>query len=101
MNVQSIALNSANVRYNNANDESRNYNIEANVVINKGVATNGDNGIVTLNDETLAVFSYWDENHLNITFYGINVDEQCTIGQEVNAFIESVKSAVNTSTISI
>lgn len=101
MNVQSVALNSANVRYNNANDETRIYNIEANVNISEGVATSGDSGEVTKNDIRIASFNYWDNNHLNITFYGVSAEEQCVINGLINDFISAVNSAVSVSTINI
>lgn len=100
MNVQSVALNSANVRYNNANEESRLYNIESNVAIQDKTVNNFENGIVKRNDVVLATFTMWGTN-LNPSFQGLNASEMCEVLMAINDFIESVKANVETTPINI
>ena len=98
MNVQSIALNSANVRYNNANDEKRVYDIESNVNI-QGKNVNGvEGGIVKKNDVQVATFTMWGTN-LNPSFQGIEATEMCAVLMAINDFIVSVKDNVESKVI--
>ena len=101
MNVQSIALNSANVRYNNANDELKKYNISANITISNGAVTSGDSGEVRVEDPVVAQFNFWNKNNLNISYMGVNAEYQCEINQEINDFIEAVILAVSVSPVKI
>lgn len=101
MNVQSIALNSANVRYNNANDELKKYNISANIAISNGAVSSGDSGEVTLNDTIVAQFNFWNTNNLNVSYMGISTESQCEINQEINDFIEAVVLSVSTNPVNI
>lgn len=100
MEVQSIALNSANVRYNNANDEKRVYDIESNVNI-QGLNVNGfESGFIKKENVQVATFSMWGTN-LNPSFQGLEPTEMCAVLMAINEFIASVKANVETSSINI
>lgn len=100
MEVQSIALNSANVRYNNANDEKRVYDIEANVNI-QGQNVNGfESGVIKKENVQVATFSMWGTN-LNPSFQGLEPTEMCAVLMAINEFISSVKQDVENSVINI
>lgn len=100
MEVQKISLNNANIRYNNANDSARVYDIEANFQTHGGEVDSVDSGLVTSNDVQLATFSKWDVN-LNPSFQTVDVEEQCKVLVAINEFIASVTENVKTSTINI
>ena len=100
MEVQSIALNSANVRYNNANDEKRVYDIEANVNIQGQNVYGFESGVIKKEDVQIATFSMWGEN-LNPSFQGLSATEMCAVLMAINEFIDSVKQNVETSPIQI
>ena len=100
MEVQSIALNSANVRYNNANDEKRVYDIESNVNI-QGQNVNGfESGVIKKENVQVATFSMWGEN-LNPSFQGLSATEMCAVLMAINDFIESVKVKVSTTDFNV
>lgn len=100
MEVQSIALNSANVRYNNANDESRVFDIEANVNIQRQNVNGFESGVIKKEDVQIATFSMWGEN-LSPSFQGLSATEMCAVLMDINDFIESVKANVAASPINI
>ena len=98
MKVQGIALNSANVRYNNANDEARVYDIESNVSI-QGQSVNGVDGGVVKKDETVvASFNAWGTN-VSPSFQGLEATEMCAVLMDINDYIASVKESVATKVI--
>ena len=97
MEVQSIALNSANVRYNNANDEKRVYDIEANVNIQALNVYGFESGVINVQ---VATFSMWGED-LNPSFKGLSGTERCAVLMAINDFIESVEVNVAASSINI
>ena len=100
MEVQSIALNSANVRYNNANDEKRVYDIEANVNI-QGQNVNGfESGVIKKDNVQVATFSMWGED-LNPSFKGLSGTERCAVLMAINDFIESVEVKVSTTDFNV
>lgn len=89
------ALNSANVKVNNSNDVERIYDIEANVNVNNlNEVSSIDNSVVTKNSEQKATFNIWSDTQLNINFYNITADEQCSIIQAINQFIENTKNFI-------
>lgn len=98
--VQSVTLNSANVRYNNAVDESRTFDIESNVNIQNGNANSFDGGVVKQNDVVLATFSMWGTN-LNPSFQNLEASEMCEVLMAINDFIAAVKENVLTATIDL
>lgn len=92
--VQRVKVNSSNELYNNANDESRVYAIEANVHIADSKANSMDGGRVLKEDEEVAQFNWWGQDSLNITYQGVSVSERNEINIAVDAFINEVKDAV-------
>lgn len=100
MNVQSVTLNSANVRYNNGNEESRVYDIESNVNI-QGQSVNGfDGGVVKKDGVQMATFTAWG-NNLNPSFQNMEATEMCNVLMAINEFMAAVKSSVSTKTIEL
>lgn len=93
--VQRVKINSSNERYNNANDEARAYDIEANVRISGGVANNFDSGKVFKNEVCIASFNWWNPNNLSITCENIGLNEQVSVLEAVNVFISDVKESVS------
>lgn len=100
MEVQNVSLNSANVRYNNANDETKVYDISANVSIQNGTAISFDGGVVKKDDVQLASFNMWGDT-LNPSFQGLEISESCNVLTIIGEFIESVKAHVSTNSINI
>lgn len=92
--VQKVRVNSSNELYNNANDDARVYNIQANVNVIEGKMDSTDNGIVYKQDDIVANFNSWGSNNLNITFQGVSVTERNEINIAVDAFINEVKESV-------
>lgn len=100
MEVQGIELNSANVRYNNANDEARVYDIESNVSI-QGQNVNGfDGGIVKKGETVVASFNAWGGN-VNPSFQNLEVSVMCDVLVAINDYIASVKETVATKVIEL
>lgn len=93
--VQKVKVNSSNELYNNANDEARVYDIEANINIAEGVMNNVDSGVVKKNGVRVANFNWWDENRLNITYQGVDVAERNDINVAVDTFVKEVKNEIN------
>lgn len=91
------ALNSANVKTNNAVDTERSYDITANVNINNGKDLgNVENGNVTKDGVTVCNFSKYGSSSLNVNFMNIvDATEMCNILTAINEFIEAVKTAVS------
>ena len=92
--VQKVRVNSSNELYNNANDGSRVYAIQANVNISSEKANSMDEGRVLKNEEEVAQFNWWGENNLNIVYQGVNVEERNAINEAVDAFINEVKESI-------
>ena len=92
--VQKVKTNSSNELFNNLNDESRVYDIEANVNVADGNVINVDGGNVRKNGYQVANFNWWSENHLNIVYQGVNVDERNAINEAVDVFINEVKVSI-------
>lgn len=99
MTVEFTNVNSANVSAKNTSADV--FQITANVQINQGTMRNIDNGEVKQNGVIVASFSYWEENHLSISYLNVDVTTQNSINTEVNAFVAAAKEAVSTSPISI
>lgn len=100
MYVQRISLNNANVRYSNANDESREYDIEANFQIQEGVPGSVDSGTVVADGVQIAIFNKFD-GRFNPTFYFEGIEEQYKVLVAINEFIASVEENIKTSTFNI
>lgn len=91
--VQKVRVNSSNELYDNANDGSRVYAIQANVNIIEGKMDSTDNGIVYKQDDIVANFNSWGSNNLNITYQGVSVEERNEVNIAVDAFINEVKES--------
>ena len=90
--VQKIKTNSSNELYNNLNDDSRVYDIEANVHVMNNVVNNLDSGRVTMNGVILATFNWWGVNSLNITYENLKSEEQIEVLNAVNVFVAEARS---------
>ena len=90
--VQKVKVNSSNELYNNLNDESRVYDIEANVHVMNNVVNNLDSGRITMNGVILATFNWWGVNSLNITYENLKAEEQIEVLNAVNVFVAEVRS---------
>lgn len=95
--VQKVKVNSSNELYDNRSDESRVYDIEANVHIVTNTVNSMDSGNVSKDGIILASFNTWDRNHLNVTYQGVDEDEQNNVNDAINAFIREVKESVSSS----
>lgn len=93
--VQKVRTNSSNEQFDNRSDASRVYDIEANVHIVGNEVNNMDSGNVYKDGRHVAQFNSWEQNHLNVTYMGVDADEQNTINYAVNVFIGEVKEAVS------
>ena len=90
--IQKVKTNSSNELYNNLNDESRVYDIEANVHVMNNVVNNLDSGRITMNGVILATFNWWGVNSLNITYENLKSEEQIEVLNAVNVFVAEVRS---------
>ena len=93
--IQRIKTNSSNELYNNANDEKRVYDIEANINISESVMNNVDSGVVKKGGVRVANFSWWDTNRMNITYQDVDVIERNNINIAVDAFINEVNKDIS------
>lgn len=100
MKVQGVSINSANVRYNNASDDSRVYEIEANVATQGNAVSGIDGGVVKKNGITVATFSAWGSK-VNSTFQGLSKSEACEVSNTIYDFIGSVKESVSVQVIDL
>lgn len=99
--VTAKALNKANVKYDNSVDESKVYDISANVTIENGNPRNYDKGIVVKDGVQVANFSKWGENNQSMSFLISDVTEMCSIISAVNAFYADVETEISTNPISL
>lgn len=93
MSVQKVLLNSANVRYNNANDEERVYDIEANANIHGNKVNGFEGGVVKKDGNVIATFTIWG-NNFNPSFKQIAVKEMCSVLVAIDEFVVSVMEEV-------
>lgn len=93
--VQKVRVNSSNELYDNRSDEYRVYDIEADVHIVGTQVSSMDSGNVYRNGTHVAQFNIWENNHLNITYMAVGLEEQNGINSAVNAFIGEVKESVS------
>lgn len=92
--VQKVKVNSSVELYDNRSDESRVYDIEANVHIAGTLVSSMDGANVFRDGLQVANFNCWESNHLNITYMGVDEEEQTAVNGAVNAFIREVKETV-------
>ena len=93
--IQRVKTNSSNELYNNANDEKRVYDIEANINISESVMNNVDSGVVKKGGVRVANFSWWDTNRMNITYQDVDVTERNNINVAVDTFINEVNKDIS------
>lgn len=92
--VQKVRTNSSNELYDNRSDEYRVYDIEANVHVVGTQVNNMDSGFVFKEGNQVAQFNTWDVNHLNVTYMGVELEEQNSINSAINTFISEVKESI-------
>ena len=92
--VQQIRVNSSNENYNNLNDDSRVYDIEANANIINGEVDSIDNGLIRNSEDIVANFNAWGKNNINISYQGVTLEERNEINIAVDTFINEVKESV-------
>lgn len=80
--------------YDNRSDESRVYDIEANVNVSGTQVSTMDSGMVFKDGVQVSHFNSWDVNQLNVTYMGLTPDEQNIVNAAVNTFISEVKETV-------
>lgn len=73
MQVTSIKLNSANVKYDNSVDTEKTYDISANVNINNTEVSSINDGYVLFTDTQVAQFNWYGKNHLNVTYLNVEI----------------------------
>ena len=93
--IQRVKTNSSNELYNNANDEKRVYDIEANINISESAMNNVDSGVVKKGGVRVANFSWWDTNRMNITYQDVDVTERNNINVAVDTFINEVNKDIS------
>lgn len=96
-NVKIVNLISALVRMDNSTDESRTYDIAANVGISGSgnQVNNFDTGTVEKEGVQVAVFScYGGQGNLSISYQGIEPAEQVQVLEAVSGFMQEVEQAV-------
>lgn len=92
--VQKVKTKSSVELYDNKCDESRVYDIEADVRVSEGEVNSIDSGVLRKDGAQVVQFNWWGENRLNITYQGVEVVERNAINLAVDAFINEVKEAV-------
>ena len=92
--VQKVRTKSSVELYDNKCDESRVYDIEADVHVSEGEMDSIDSGVLRKDGAQMAQFNWWGENRLNITYQGVSVAERNEINIAVDAFINEVKESV-------
>ena len=100
MKVQGVSINSANVRYNNASDDSRVYDIEANVrIVDSTRVQSVDGGFVKKDGKAVCTFSTYSEGQMNTNLQNVSdVMEMCAILQAINTFVLGVIEEVKKGT---
>lgn len=92
--VQKVRTKSSVELYDNKSDESRGYDIEADIHVSDGEVNSMDSGVLRKDGTQIAQFNWWGENRLNITYQGVSVAERNEINIAVDAFINEVKESV-------
>lgn len=75
------------LRVNNSTDEQKVYDISCSIYASGDTVNSIDNGNVIKDGESVADFSRYEENSLNVTYRNISVSEQCTVNNAINEFI--------------
>lgn len=101
MKVEFTQLNSANVTADNSVDETKKYDITANVNINGQKVDNINSGRVVKDGAEVASFSKWGENNTSFSFNTSDAMEMCAIITEVTAFCDNVAEKVQAEPIEL
>ena len=94
MKVTLEKVNSAIIKVNNSKDESKVYDMSANLSVNGANVTSVNDGVVMKGEERKANFYRYSEENLNIQFLTADVMEMCAIINAVNGFIGDCVAAV-------
>lgn len=91
-----VTVESYQLRVSNASDEAKVYDINCTINVNNKTVGNIDGGMVMKNGVTVASFNRWDANNLNVTYIGVEAEEQCTITTVINEFIAAATTLATT-----
>ena len=91
-----VTVESYQLRVSNASDEARVYDISCTLNVNNGKVGNIDGGMVMKEGANVANFNRWDANNLNVTYMGVEAEEQCTITTAINEFITAATTLAET-----
>ena len=91
-----VTVESYQLRVSNASDEAKVYDINCTINVNNKTVGNIDGGMVMKNGVTVASFNRWDANNLNVTYMGVEAEEQCTITTAINEFITGATTLATT-----
>ena len=91
-----VTVESYQLRVSNASDEAKVYDISCIMNVNDKTVGNIDGGMVMKNGVTVASFNRWSENNLNVTYMGVEAEEQCTITTAINEFIAAATTLAET-----
>lgn len=89
MEIKKVKVNSMSLKVENT-DETRKYDVTANVFVNNGVVTNFEQGAISLKGSLvqLASFGHYGSMNVNFTSTDAKKDELVV---EIENFIEAVK----------
>lgn len=93
--ITKVALNSANIKFDNSGDTSRVYEITADCEITRknklGSYSSGE--VKVLGGEcNIATFSGWNENQLNVTMDGVPEEEKDAVFKAVRLFVKELRT---------
>ena len=91
-----VTVESYQLRVSNASDEAKVYDINCTINVNNKTVGNIDGGMVMKNGVTVASFNRWDVNNLNVTYMGVEAEEQCNITTAINEFITAAITLATT-----
>ena len=91
-----VTVESYQLRVSNASDEAKVYDINCTINVNNKTVGNIDGGMVMKNGVTVASFNRWDANNLNVTYMGVETEEQCTITTAINEVIVAATTLATT-----
>lgn len=94
-----VTVESYQLRVSNASDEARVYDINCTINVNNKTVGNVDGGMVMKNGVNVASFNRWNENNLNVTYMGVDAEEQCTITTAINEFITTATTLAETTEV--
>lgn len=90
-------LKNATVHVDNSVDASKTYDISADVNITGTNVDSFDAGEVMKGGNSVANFSCFSENNLNVGFQNVDSENQCAVLEAINDFMTNVKQKVSTS----